>query len=144
MFEPPQLLQSENGNAASTLVQVHMGGSEKMTVDFLWAEVDQPVGSGHSNYGKKRSLGGTVVDLGYSNDLRVNYGLSTTSSTNLLQRKATMKNLKERKKEAFLNEMPTVNDSIRLSVLEAFSFPADILQTSSTQQIIKWFINNPM
>lgn len=76
--------------------------------------------------------------------LRVNYGLSTTSSTNLLQRKATMKNLKERKKEEFLNETPTVNDSIRLSVLEAFSFPADILQTSSTQQIIKWFINNPM
>ncbi|GAY40594.1 hypothetical protein CUMW_053170 [Citrus unshiu] len=52
----------------SALVQVHMGGSEKMTADFLWAEVEQPVGSGHSNYGKKRSLGGTVVDLGYSNE----------------------------------------------------------------------------
>lgn len=68
MFEPPQLLQSENGHAASALVQVHMGGSEKMTIDFLWAEVEQPVGSGHSNYGKKRSLGGTIVDLGYSNE----------------------------------------------------------------------------
>lgn len=57
--------------------------------------------------------------------LRVNYRLST-SSTNLLQSKATMKkNLKERKKEAFLNETPTIHDSIRPLVLEASSFPAD-------------------
>lgn len=62
LFES-QLLQSENGNAASGLGgEIHMGGAEKMTLDFLGVEP-----AGHSNIGKKRRYDGNIAGLGYSN-----------------------------------------------------------------------------
>ncbi|KAK9276400.1 hypothetical protein L1049_005933 [Liquidambar formosana] len=62
LFEFPLFMHSENGNSATLLAgEVFMGGSEKMTVDFLGVEP-----AGHSSIGRKRSNDGNVVGLGYS------------------------------------------------------------------------------
>ncbi|KAJ6393268.1 hypothetical protein OIU77_022693 [Salix suchowensis] len=50
LFESPLLMDIENGNAAHTLAgEAYMGGSEKMTVDFLGVEPP----TGHSAVGSK-------------------------------------------------------------------------------------------
>ncbi|XP_024448903.1 zinc finger protein GAI-ASSOCIATED FACTOR 1 [Populus trichocarpa] len=63
-FESPLLMDIENGNAAHALAgEAYMGGSEKMTVDFLGVEPP----TGHSAVGRKRNYEGNIMGLGYSN-----------------------------------------------------------------------------
>lgn len=63
-FESPLLMDIENGNAAHALAdEAYMGGSEKLTVDFLGVEPP----TGHSAVGRKRNYEGNIMGLGYSN-----------------------------------------------------------------------------
>ncbi|KAJ6712889.1 SERINE/THREONINE-PROTEIN KINASE RIO [Salix purpurea] len=61
LFESPLLMDIENGNAAHTLAgEAYMGGSEKMTVDFLGVEPP----TGHSAVGSKRNYEANMMGLG--------------------------------------------------------------------------------
>lgn len=63
-FESPLLMDIENGNAAHALAdEAYMGGSEKLTVDFLGVEPPTV----HSAVGRKRNYEGNIMGLGYSN-----------------------------------------------------------------------------
>ncbi|KAF9689046.1 hypothetical protein SADUNF_Sadunf01G0051100 [Salix dunnii] len=64
LFESPLLMDIENGNAAHALAgEAYMGGSEKMTVDFLGVEPP----TGHSAVGSKRNYEANMMGLGYPN-----------------------------------------------------------------------------
>uniref|UniRef100_A0A6N2M811 C2H2-type domain-containing protein n=1 Tax=Salix viminalis TaxID=40686 RepID=A0A6N2M811_SALVM len=61
LFESPLLMDIENGNAAHALAgEAYMGGSEKMTVDFLGVEPP----TGHSAVGSKRNYEANIMGLG--------------------------------------------------------------------------------
>ncbi|XP_057997728.1 zinc finger protein GAI-ASSOCIATED FACTOR 1-like [Hevea brasiliensis] len=63
LFESAFNMRSANGNASNSLVkEAHMGGGEKMTLNFLGVEP-----TGHTTMGKKRSYEGNIMGLGYSN-----------------------------------------------------------------------------